>query len=362
MSDTAIVGENVEVIQAQAGRPRSAFRWGVVIAGALAAWAVAFIFISLGAGIGLTVASPYSGPSAGTLGIAGAIWLLFSETIAFATGGYLAARLRIRDHLPGPETTFRDGAHGFMVWVVGASAMAVAVFAASAFSVGTAANVASSAAGVAAIAAGDNKGQNPAAYYVDRLFRTDPRRQTSAAGGAGGAAAANPSATSAPMPFATTAPPSGNAAPPAQGGTPPSDRTAQAGNPAGNETNRPAPAAASSSPQSDRQDSGGQPLSETQRSEATRIIAASLADGKLDDSDKQYLAQLVAARTGMTQAEANMRVTEVTNAATEKLKQAAETTRKAGAYLSFWSFMALLFGAVAATLAGILGGELRDEV
>jgi hypothetical protein len=359
MSDTAIVGENIEVIQAQAGRPRSAFRWSVVIAGALAAWAVAFIFISLGAGIGLTVASPYSGPSAGTLGIAGAIWLLFSETVAFATGGYLAARLRIRDHMPGPERTFRDGAHGFMAWVVGASAMALAVLVGGAFSVGTAANVAGSAAGVVATAAssGNKQGESPAAYYVDRLFRTDPRRQTSAAGGT---TAANPS--SAPMPFAAAAPPSGNAAPPAQGGTPPGNQTAQTGNPAGNETNRPAPAATSSSPQSDRQDSAGQPLSETQRSEAARIIAASLADGQWDDTDKQYLAQLIAARTGMTQAEANMRVTEVTNAATEKLKQAAETTRKAGAYLSFWSFMALLFGAVAATLAGILGGELRDEV
>ena len=36
--------------------------------------------------------------------------------------------------------------------------------------------------------------------------------------------------------------------------------------------------------------------------------------------------------------------------------------RKAAAYLSFWSFMALLFGAAAATLAGMLGGELRDEI
>jgi hypothetical protein len=39
-----------------------------------------------------------------------------------------------------------------------------------------------------------------------------------------------------------------------------------------------------------------------------------------------------------------------------------DEARKAAAYTSFWSFLALLFGAVAATLAGILGGELRDEV
>src|SRR6185437_13895437 len=78
MSDTAIVGENVEIIETRG--TRSAFTWSVVIAGALAAWAVFFIFVTLGSGIGLSVASPFGGPSAATLGIAGAIWLIFSET------------------------------------------------------------------------------------------------------------------------------------------------------------------------------------------------------------------------------------------------------------------------------------------
>jgi len=125
MSETAIVGENVEVIQTRGAR--SAFTWGVVIAGALAAWAVAFILISLGTGVGLAVSSPYAGPSATTMTIAGAIWLVFSETLAFAVGGYLAARLRIRDHIPGHETKFRDAAHGFMVWVVGVGLMTLAI-------------------------------------------------------------------------------------------------------------------------------------------------------------------------------------------------------------------------------------------
>jgi hypothetical protein len=126
MADTAIVGENVEVIQTRG--PSTAFSWSVVIAGALAAWAVAFIFVSLGTGIGLAVSTPYSGPNATAMTIAGAVWLVFSETAAFATGGYLAARLRIRDHIPGPETKFRDAAHGFMVWVIGVGLMIAAVF------------------------------------------------------------------------------------------------------------------------------------------------------------------------------------------------------------------------------------------
>jgi hypothetical protein len=112
---------------------RSAFTWSVVIAGALAAWAVAFIFISLGAGIGLAVSSPYSPGPSSTMTITGAIWLIFAQTAAYATGGYLAARLRIRDHLPGPETMFRDAAHGFMVWVVGVGLMAALLAVAGVF-------------------------------------------------------------------------------------------------------------------------------------------------------------------------------------------------------------------------------------
>jgi hypothetical protein len=125
MTDAAIVGENVEIIQTRG--PRSAFSWSVVIAGALAAWAVAFIVISLGTGIGLAVSTPYSGPGTTTMTIAGAVWLVLAETLAFATGGYLAARLRIRDHIPGPETKFRDAAHGFMTWVVGVALMIAAL-------------------------------------------------------------------------------------------------------------------------------------------------------------------------------------------------------------------------------------------
>jgi hypothetical protein len=43
-----------------------------------------------------------------------------------------------------------------------------------------------------------------------------------------------------------------------------------------------------------------------------------------------------------------------------KARDAADTTAKAAAYFSFWTFMALLFGGTAATLGGILGGQLRD--
>jgi hypothetical protein len=106
---------------------QSAFTWSVVIAGALAAWAVAFLISLLGAGIGLAVSSPYAASSSTAMNIGGALWLVFAQTAGFVTGGYLAARLRIRDHIPGPETMFRDAAHGFMVWVIGVGILAFVI-------------------------------------------------------------------------------------------------------------------------------------------------------------------------------------------------------------------------------------------
>lgn len=131
MSKTAVIGRNVNVTAASSGR--TAFCWSVVIAGAFAAWAVSFIFISLGSGIGLVISSPFSGPSSGTMTIIGAIWLILAQTIGYTTGGYIAARLRIRDHIPGPETVFRDAAHGFMVWVVGVGVVSALLVVSGAF-------------------------------------------------------------------------------------------------------------------------------------------------------------------------------------------------------------------------------------
>jgi len=54
MDDTAIVGENVEVIQAT-GDSRAEISWSGAIAGALGATAINFILIALGSGIGLAI-------------------------------------------------------------------------------------------------------------------------------------------------------------------------------------------------------------------------------------------------------------------------------------------------------------------
>jgi hypothetical protein len=63
----------------------------------------------------------------------------------------------------------------------------------------------------------------------------------------------------------------------------------------------------------------------------------------------------------LSENDAQHRVDDVVNMAKQDATQAADAARKVAAYLSFWTFMALLFGAVCATMGAMLGGELRDE-
>jgi hypothetical protein len=316
MADTALYEEDIiarEVASPIAARMAGGtpFSWSAAIAGVFAAMAVSFIIIALGSGIGLSFASPYGGPTATTLTIAAAVWLVMAQAMGFATGGYVAARLRspAYDGLAG-ETTFRDGAEGLVVWALGVVIMVVvtgtlAILAASAGARMTAAAsggvVAPSAAAAASAAA--QVSASPIDYFVDLMFRPPP------------GAAAGQSQEQQPQRPATI----GMAA------------------------------------------AAAQPLSPESRAEVTRILARGMAAGKLDDNDRTYLAQLVSMRTGLAAQEAQQRVTMVENDARESIKAAADKAATAGAFFSFWTFMALLFGGAAATLAGMLGGQIRDE-
>ena len=106
------------------------------------------------------------------------------------------------------------------------------------------------------------------------------------------------------------------------------------------------------------------------RGTVTRIFARSLSnDGQLAAEDRIYLAQLVAQRTNLTQADAERRVDEV-YARTQKAvadtklaaQQAADTAAKVAAWTSLWMFIALLIGAFFASLAATFGGRRRDAV
>jgi hypothetical protein len=93
------------------------------------------------------------------------------------------------------------------------------------------------------------------------------------------------------------------------------------------------------------------------RAEATRILAIGIRSGDILAADQTYLAQVVAARTGLSQADAEKRVEEVI----AKKKADADAARKAGAYLSIFTAVSMLIGAFIAAAAAALGGRHRDE-
>ncbi|HMG50993.1 MAG TPA: hypothetical protein VK597_10350 [Inquilinus sp.] len=100
------------------------------------------------------------------------------------------------------------------------------------------------------------------------------------------------------------------------------------------------------------------------RQEVTRILVNGAATGTLPDADKSYLAQIVASRAGLSQADAEKRVGEVVaqiDAAAVKAKQAADAARKAGLTTAFATFLSLLIGAFIASVSAALGGRLRDD-
>ena len=100
------------------------------------------------------------------------------------------------------------------------------------------------------------------------------------------------------------------------------------------------------------------------RAEATRIIVSGLRSGDVPAADKAYLAQLVAARTGITQADAQKRVDDVIAKAKDaelKAREAADTARKVAATAAFFTAFSMLVGAFIAAVAATIGGHRRDE-
>lgn len=101
------------------------------------------------------------------------------------------------------------------------------------------------------------------------------------------------------------------------------------------------------------------------RPEIGRILARGLRDGDVPAADRAYLAQVVSARTGLSQPDAQKRVDDVINqakAAEAKVKEAADKARKAAATLSIALSLSLFVGAFIGAVTGAYGGRLRDEI
>lgn len=323
----------------------SGVSWGAILAGAFAAAALSFVLIILGFGLGFSSVSPWSGSgvSAQTIGISTILWITFTQIAASAIGGYMAGRLRVKwASVHTDEVYFRDTAHGFLAWSVATLVTAALLTSAiggvlsggakvAGAAGATAMTAGATAAGAGMGSMGGNNGAGASSgYFIDTLFRPAPP--------AGAAAAAAPAASA----DAATAGTTGTT------GTTGTNAAANAGT--GNNGNDAA-----------------------QRAEVARIFANALRNGAngnggLSDGDRVYVAQVLAARTGMSQADAEKRVSDTyasyskaINDAENNAKAAAEKARKAAAYGSLWMFVALLCGAFIASLSATFGGRLRDR-
>jgi hypothetical protein len=244
--------------------------------------------------------------SAGAFTVASTIWLIVTQWLSAAGGGYIAGRLRQRwlaTHTH--EVFFRDTAHGLVTWSVATLAVAaILVTSTTPLLAGGARAMGGLAAkggqGVAAI------GEMPAArvpmspdrtadvtgtYNLDKLLRSTS---------------------------------SGNSA----------DQNAQG--------SRAADA----------------------RGEVMHIAASAALSGSISDEDRTYLVSLVASKSGVSADEAQKRVdafSESVKEASVRAKAIADEARKSAAKAALYTALSLLIGAFIASVAAAIGGRLRDE-
>lgn len=314
--NSSIASSTIDGIQTEAGntghRASSAVSWSAIFAGAATAAALSLILLILGVGLGLSSASPWAneGIGAKTFGVSTILWITFTQLVAAGMGGYLAGRLRTRWlQVHVDEVYFRDTAHGFLAWAVASLATAALLGSVIGSIVhGGVQAGAAVAGGVAnsAMAVAAGAAQMPATDREDGSmgYFVDSLFRND------GRMPASPEA---------------------------------------------APGMASGD--------GG-----AQSAEVTRIFMNTLRNGALAPQDLSYVGQLVAARTGLSQPEAEARVSAAYASAQAKLRaaevaarEAADHARKASAGAALWLFISLLVGAFVASLAATLGGRQRDH-
>jgi hypothetical protein len=271
---------------------------------------LSLILLTLGTGLGFASISPWSdhGLSASAFTVASTIWLIVTQWLSAAAGGYIAGRLRHRwlaTHTH--EVFFRDTAHGLVTWAVATLFVATVLASAMTSLLGGGARA------VGGLAAGG--GQGAAAIARSEMPGTSGPMGPDSAAGPGGAYNL--------------------------------DKLFR-GHSSGN------------SP-----DPGGQgPRAADGRAEVLHIAANSAMSGTVSDEDRAYLASLVATKTGVSTDEAQKRVDTFIQTAKEasvQAKSAADKARKSAATAALYTALALLIGAFIASVSAAIGGRLRDE-
>jgi hypothetical protein len=282
------------IVEAESS-PVSAVSWPAIIAGSFVAAALTLLLLALGAGIGFAVITPWSGTAGITSTKAatiGGIFMAVTAVMASALGGYVTGRLRVRWTRTANDEVYFRDTAHGVLAWAVATVMGAALLASAATIVSGGAVAGSGPAAVMAASNGDARGNPWLAPLLDRLFRPDYAALT---GGTGQRAVGV---------FA-----------------------------------------------------GGRDLA-VDRETARRLFATAYdrTGTGLAADDRQFLAQMVAARSGLAPADAERRVAAIEADA----KIAADAARRVGMHLSFWLVASMLLGAVAAGLAATEGGAARD--
>ena len=294
----------------------SAVSWGAIAAGAAAGASLSLILLILGVGLGLSSVSPWAreGISATSFGVSTIVWLTLTQLLSSGMGGYLAGRLRTKwldTHTD--EVYFRDTAHGFLAWAVASLATAALLTSA-----------------IGAIVSG---GIQAGASVVGGVASTATLATSGVA-----AAGKMGSEDSGPLAYFIDA-----------------LFRRDASTVAAHATGDAIPAEVSERTMA------------KDAAEVSRIFTNVSRSAPLPPEDIRYVAQRVAQRTGVSQQEAEKRVTDIyaraqatLNDAEVAARDSADTARKASAYAALWIFVSLLSGAFVASLAATFGGRQRD--
>jgi hypothetical protein len=90
--------------------------WSAIFAGAILSSAMIVLMTAFGYAIGLSLVSPYHGPSPIIFYIVLALWFAWITVSSFVAGGYVTGRMRRPiDGVTPHEVHVRDGVHGLVV-------------------------------------------------------------------------------------------------------------------------------------------------------------------------------------------------------------------------------------------------------
>ena len=274
--------------------------WSAIFAGAFIAAGLSFVLLTFGTAIGLSATSPWpnSGMSAKVIAGLAVLWVMAQQIASFMAGGYIAGRLRTRwAEASHDEAEFRDGLHGGLVWAVGVVIGAALLMATAGAAARTGIETAGKAVGAMTSTA------DPMDAVLDAMLR--------------------------PMSVAQAGTPGPSSPGTATGGPAPASRL----------TNAPPASPAEA------------------RAELSRILASSVASGSMTEPNRAYLVQLVAQRSGVSQQEAERRISDALTSA----REAADKARKAAILTGFVTAASLLISFAAAWWAATRGGNHRDN-